>query len=79
MITPARLREIALRVETVCVEKRKYERRIKGEQATESGNMPCDGCHAAANELREMATELGPKKVQVIRELAVEAEPEEVA
>ena len=48
-MTPTRLRQIATRIETVCVEKRS----LLGE-----GHVACDGCRADARELREFAQTL---------------------
>lgn len=50
-MTAARLREIAARVEQVCIELRKAMTGI---------TIPCPGCQSAAADLREMADQIGP-------------------
>lgn len=50
-LSAARLREIAGRVEQVCIELRK---------AMSGKTVACDACRRAAEDLRELATEIGP-------------------
>jgi len=50
-MTAPRLREIASRVEQVCIELRK---------AMSGQTVPCDGCRRAAEDLRDLAKEIGP-------------------
>jgi hypothetical protein len=54
MMTAARLREIATRMEQVCVDFRKIMTGI---------NTPCHECWRAAEDLRELANEIGPPKM----------------
>ena len=51
-MTPTRLRQIADRLEQVCIEKRLLKERTA---------VACDGCKAAARELREYAEQIGQK------------------
>ena len=46
-MTPTRLRDIATLIESQCLEIRTLSRRPE--------RIPCDGCKAAARELRELA------------------------
>lgn len=52
-MSPTRLREIAERMETLCIENRQLEDNSFHSETLRTD--PCDGCIAAARELREFA------------------------